>query len=130
MSYTKSIDMSTKSGIFLTEFEPEQSHNPSQQSHSPQSPNGSTTFTMSVTSKLHLQLNIHLHCSLLLKLLPSTMIFALEVREMLRMVSPFRPISLATTCYNVNIKLKVPFYLVLFYEVLRVLFWYSCGKDT
>ena len=106
--------MPTKSGLFLKELEPEQSHNPPQHSHSPQSPNGNTTFSMSVTSLLHLHHNLYLHCSLLLLLLPSTMIFALELWEMLRMVSPFLPISLAHTCCNVNVTLKVPFYLVLF----------------
>jgi len=85
---------------------------------------------MSVTSILDLHLNPHLHCSLLLLLLPSTMIFALENREMARMVSPVLPISLGYTCCNVNVNVKVPFYLVLFYEVLGVLFQYSCGKDT
>jgi hypothetical protein len=119
--YTKSTGMSTKSGLFLTEFEPEQSHDPPQHSCSPQSPNGSTTFSVPVTTILHLHLNIHLHCCLLKLLIPSTTIFA---REMLRMISPLLPISLAYTHCNVNVKLKVPFYLVLLYEALGVLFWY------
>jgi hypothetical protein len=114
--YTKSTDMSTKSGLFLKEFEFEKLHNLPQHSQSPQSPNGNTTFSMSVTSLLHLHHNLHLHCSLVLLVLPSTMIFALEFREMPRMVSPFLPISLAKTfCnVNVNVKLKVTFYRVLF----------------